>query len=79
MSKTYAIRKRSRGGIKGFQVVWFNLPTYFTNNGYAADEHDVKDGWFEYVDGAVSLAHDLSIAKLGIDGKLKTKPREDRK
>ena len=59
MSKTYAIRKRSRGGIKGFQVVWFNLPTYFTNNGYAADEHDVKDGWFEYIDGAASLAHDL--------------------
>jgi len=63
MNKTYAIRKRSRGGVKGFQVVWFNLPTLFTNNGYAADEHDVKDGWFEDVDDAENLANNLEYSQ----------------
>ena len=63
MSRTYAIRKRNRGGVKGFQVVWFNLPTYFTNNGYPADECNVKDGWFEDVDEAESLANNLEFSQ----------------
>jgi len=63
MSRTYAIRKRNRGGVKGFQVVWFNLPTYLTNNGYAADESNVKDGWFEDVDDAENLANNLEYSQ----------------
>jgi len=56
---TYAIRKRTKKGKKGYQVVEFMLPTYFTNNGYPAIENDVKGGWFEDRNDAESHALDL--------------------
>jgi hypothetical protein len=56
---TYAIRRRKKRGKDGYQVVMFMLPTYFTIHGYPADEHDVKDGWFEDRDDAVVFLSDL--------------------
>jgi hypothetical protein len=49
---THAIRKVVKNGIEGYQVVQFNLNTYFCQNGYKADELDVDGAFFEEVEDA---------------------------
>lgn len=44
---TYSIKKKRKNGKDGYQIVSFMFPTYFTNNGYPPDKHEVKNAWFE--------------------------------
>jgi len=58
---TYAIRKVLKNGIRGYQVVRFNLNTYLCKNGYPADEVEVDGCFFEDRDEAEAEAMSLEM------------------
>lgn len=58
---TYAIRKVKKNGVKGYQVVKFNLDTYFVKNGYSADEIEVEGAFFKRLEDAEEEAMNLQM------------------
>lgn len=57
----YNIKLWKKNGVNGFQVIKFNLNTYFCKNGYPADEIDVEDGFFQDMEEAESMARELQL------------------
>ncbi len=62
MTKSFAIRPKTKNNKKGWQIVYMFLGNYFHKNGYKADEYDVKDAWFENREDAEFEAMNLQYA-----------------
>ena len=55
--KNYTVRKKGNG----YQVVWFYGDSYFSNNGYAAYEHEVVGAFFTSREDAENEAMNLDM------------------